>query len=89
MKYMLLICDEEAVWGRYSEAERQQMMGEYRKFTLDIQASGHYVGGAQLPRFTTDHRAGSRKLGVRPREVVDALERCLPREGAVWSVAIV
>ena len=48
MRYMLLICDEEAVWGRYSEAERQQVMGEYRKFTLDIQASGHYVGGAQL-----------------------------------------
>jgi hypothetical protein len=29
------------------------------------------------------------ELAVRPREVVDALERCLPREGAVWSEAIV
>ena len=48
MKYMLLICDDEKTWGRFSEAERQKMMGEYRTFTQEIQASGHYVGGSQL-----------------------------------------
>jgi hypothetical protein len=32
---------------------------------------------------------GKYELDVRPREVVGALERCLPREGAVWSEAIV
>jgi hypothetical protein len=31
----------------------------------------------------------SGRLGVRPRELVDALEGCEPVEGAVWAEAIV
>ena len=31
-----------------SEAERQQIMAEYRRFTNEIRASGHYQAGSQL-----------------------------------------
>jgi hypothetical protein len=48
MKYMLLIHGDEKVWGALSEAERQQVMAEYRQFTEDIRASGHYKAGSQL-----------------------------------------
>jgi hypothetical protein len=48
MKYLLLIADDEKVWDRYTEAERQQVMSEYRQFSEQIRASGHYVGGSQL-----------------------------------------
>jgi hypothetical protein len=48
MKYMLLIYDEEQVWGKLSEAERQQIMGEYREFSGQIRSGGHYVAGSQL-----------------------------------------
>jgi hypothetical protein len=48
MKYMLLFYDAAQVWGRLSEAERQQIMREYGQFTEQIKATGHYAGGAQL-----------------------------------------
>ena len=48
MRYVLLICDEEKFWDSLGEAERQQFMGEYRQFSEQIKASGHYVGGSQL-----------------------------------------
>jgi hypothetical protein len=48
MKYMLLIYDEEKVWGAMSEAERGQMFGEYMQFSKDVTASGHYKAGAPL-----------------------------------------
>ena len=48
MKYLLLICEEEQWWSKASEADRTQVMGEYRQFTQQIMASGHYVGGSQL-----------------------------------------
>jgi hypothetical protein len=48
MKYMLLICDDEKEWGALSEAERQKIYAEYRQFSQQIQASGHYVSGSQL-----------------------------------------
>jgi hypothetical protein len=48
MRYMLLIHDEEKGWGKLSEAERQKIMGEYRQFSEQINASGHYVSGSQL-----------------------------------------
>ena len=48
MKYMLLIHDDERSWGTMSEAERQQIMAEYRRFTDEIRASGHYQAGSQL-----------------------------------------
>jgi hypothetical protein len=48
MKYMLLIYSNEQAWAGLSEADRNQMMGEYRQFGQDIKASGHYVSGSQL-----------------------------------------
>jgi hypothetical protein len=48
MKYMLLIYHEERAWDGLSEQERQNIYGEYRKFSEDIVASGHYLGGSEL-----------------------------------------
>jgi hypothetical protein len=48
MKYMLLIYDEEKTWGRMSEAERNQMMGEYRQFGQQIRSTGQFIAGSQL-----------------------------------------
>ena len=48
MKYMLLIYDEEKNFGKMSQAELGQMMGEYRQFTEAIQASGNYQVASQL-----------------------------------------
>jgi hypothetical protein len=52
------------------------------------------AGGGSSGRSTDDPvppplQAAARDLAVRPREVVDALERCLPAEGAVWPEVIV
>ena len=48
MQYLLLIYEAEADWNKLTEAERNQMFGEYHKYTEDIHASGHYVGGNPL-----------------------------------------
>jgi hypothetical protein len=48
MKYLLLICGEEKAWATMPDADRQQLMAEFRQFTRDIQSSGQYVGGSQL-----------------------------------------
>jgi hypothetical protein len=48
MKYMMLIYDDEQVWGKLSEAEQGQIMAEYGRFTQQIRSTGHYTGGAQL-----------------------------------------
>jgi hypothetical protein len=45
---MLLIHDEEKAWGRLSEAEQQQIMGDYRQFSEQLKAAGQYVSGSQL-----------------------------------------
>jgi hypothetical protein len=48
MKYMLLICDDEQAWGKFSEAERRQIYAEYGQFSQQIKTSGNYVAGSQL-----------------------------------------
>jgi hypothetical protein len=48
MKYMLLIHQDERGWDKLSEAERQQIYGEYRKFSEELKASGHYLSGSEL-----------------------------------------
>jgi hypothetical protein len=48
MKYMLLIHEAEKAFQALSEAERQAIYAEYRKFSEEIAASGHYVGGSEL-----------------------------------------
>jgi hypothetical protein len=48
MKYMLLIYDDERTWGKFSEAERKQLFGEYMQFTEQIRSGGQYLAGAAL-----------------------------------------
>jgi hypothetical protein len=53
MKYMLLIYDQEKIWGTMPEGERGKLMAEYGSFTQDIQKSGHMKHGAPLQPTTT------------------------------------
>src|SRR5258708_38184387 len=48
MKYMLLIYNEEKAWGTFSEAQRQGFMGEFMKFTQQIQSAGQWLSSFQL-----------------------------------------
>src|SRR5260370_1561070 len=48
MKYMLLIYNEEKAWGTFSEAQRQGFMGEFMKFTQQIQSAGQGLSSSQL-----------------------------------------
>ena len=53
MKYLLLIYDNEADWARMAEADQGAMFGEYRRFTYEIKASGHYLAGEALQPVAT------------------------------------
>ncbi len=53
MQYLLLIDDEERIWDEMPPAEREKMSGEYMKYTKEIMASGHYIGGNPLQRTHT------------------------------------
>ncbi len=53
MKYMLLIYHDETAWNDHSEAEHQQIYGEYRALIEKLQSSGKYLGGDQLQPRTT------------------------------------
>jgi hypothetical protein len=48
MKYMLLIYHEEKDWDGYTEAERQQIYGEYRDLIGELQPKGKYLVGDEL-----------------------------------------
>ena len=48
MKYMLLIYHDEQDWNRHTEAERQQIYGEYRQLIQELEAGGKYLVGDQL-----------------------------------------
>ena len=53
MKYILLIHDDEKSWQALGDSDRRAMMGEYRTFTDEIRASGHYQTGSQLQPTST------------------------------------
>ncbi len=53
MKYMLLICDQESTWEKFSEAERNRLMGEFREFSAQLKVSGQYIAGSQLAPVST------------------------------------
>ena len=53
MKYVLLIYDDPKVWQNFNEGEVADIMGEYRRFTNEIIASGTMAGGTQLQPPTT------------------------------------
>jgi len=48
MKYMLLIYHDEQDWDRHTEAERQQIYGEYRQLIQELEAGGKYLAGDEL-----------------------------------------
>src|SRR6266508_2670291 len=48
MQYILLINDEEKVWGAMSEQERSDLHGEYMAYTQELRESGALVGANQL-----------------------------------------
>ncbi|HEY8228114.1 MAG TPA: YciI family protein [Pyrinomonadaceae bacterium] len=53
MKYMLLIYHDEQSWNGISEAERQQIYGEYRKLREELLSKEQFVTGSQLQPITT------------------------------------
>ena len=48
MKYMLLIYHDEKDWTGMSEAERQEIYGEYRQLIGELSSRGQYLAGDQL-----------------------------------------
>jgi hypothetical protein len=53
MKYMLLIYHDEHGWDTLTEAERQQIYGEYGKLSEDLQSRGQLLSGSELQPVTT------------------------------------
>ena len=53
MKYMLLIYHEEQSWETLTEAEREQIYGEYRQLRGDLESSGKFLDGSELQPVTT------------------------------------
>jgi hypothetical protein len=53
MKYMLLIYHDEHAWDSITDAERQQVYGEYRKLRADLDSRGQFINGSELQPVTT------------------------------------
>jgi hypothetical protein len=53
MQYLLLIFDDERVWGDMSEEERNKLYAEYGVFSEEVRESGALVGANQLQPSTT------------------------------------
>ena len=48
MKYLLLICRDEAAWERLSVAERQRIYADTLALSEELTARGQYLGGLPL-----------------------------------------
>ena len=53
MQYLLLIFDDERVWGEMSEDERNRLYAEYGTFTNELREAGALVTADQLQPSTT------------------------------------
>ena len=53
MKYMLLIYQDERVWTKLTEAQREKIYLEYRQLIKELEDSGRYYVGDQLQPTTT------------------------------------
>jgi hypothetical protein len=53
MNYMLLIYDDEKLWGSMSESERGQVFAEYGAYTQELRDKGAYVDGDALQPTST------------------------------------
>lgn len=52
-QYMLLIYEDETLWQRLSEDERNSIMGEYFAYSKELREAGAYLDGAPLQRTMT------------------------------------
>ena len=48
MKYLCLIYEDESNWTKMTQEEGAKVSAAYGKYTRDIQASGHMLGGEAL-----------------------------------------
>ncbi|HEY4176651.1 MAG TPA: YciI family protein [Kofleriaceae bacterium] len=48
MQYLLMIYDDEKVLGSKTPEDRAKVSAEYLKYTQEIKASGHFLGGDAL-----------------------------------------
>jgi hypothetical protein len=53
VQYLLLIFDDERVWGEMSEDERNRLYAEYGTFTNELREAGALVTADQLQPSTT------------------------------------
>src|SRR4026207_1564923 len=53
MKYLLLIYHNEQSWSGITEADRQQIYGEYRQLREELVSKGQVVTGSPLQPITT------------------------------------
>ncbi len=53
MQYLLLINDDEQLWGAMPEEQRNALYGEYMAFTGELQSRGILVGADQLQPSST------------------------------------
>jgi hypothetical protein len=53
MRYLCLIYTEERAWETMSEAEGQQILGEYLAFLDQIEKNGQYLGSNRLQPTST------------------------------------
>ena len=53
MKYMLLIYHDEKGWDTITEAERQQIYGEYRNLSERLASRGQLLAGSELQPIAT------------------------------------
>jgi hypothetical protein len=68
MQYLLLIYDNEADFGKMSEAELAAMLQDYGRFTQSIQQSGNHRAGHQLQPVST---ASTVRIRNGKRQVTD------------------
>jgi len=48
MQYLLMCCFDETRWAQMPDAQKDQIMPEYRAFIQSIVQSGHFRAGAKL-----------------------------------------
>jgi hypothetical protein len=48
MKYLLMCCFDEKLWGELPETQRKNIMDEYQALERDLEKTGHYKSGAKL-----------------------------------------
>jgi hypothetical protein len=48
MRYICLIYEQESLWAKMSQAEKETVFADYYRFQDDINKSGHYVAGDPL-----------------------------------------